>query len=196
MGFLMLTICLAGVQAQESSMPLGELHNCETLKMPEFDEAMTRQERVEILDALLTDMLHREGGCEIMAASPASASSAGGGGGLRGAQQSDALSTGGVGGESEPPLESPTELESEQVAIDPELAEDSSLSEARSGFQQSPTLSSKTPEDIPPADNDSVIERQLREAAMAESDPVKQAKLWNKYREYKNLPEKPVPHAL
>lgn len=48
----------------------------------------------------------------------------------------------------------------------------------------------KLPEDIPPADNDDIIARQIREAALAESDLQKQAKLWNEYRRYKGMPVK------
>ena len=47
----------------------------------------------------------------------------------------------------------------------------------------------KIPEDIPPADNDSVVEAQLRQAAIAEKDPQKKKKLWNEYRRYKGLSE-------
>jgi len=46
----------------------------------------------------------------------------------------------------------------------------------------------KLPDDIPPVDNDSVLEKQIRTAAMAEKDPVIKAKLWNEYRKYKGLP--------
>ena len=47
--------------------------------------------------------------------------------------------------------------------------------------------SGKLPEDIPPVDNDSVLEKQIRAAAMAEKDPAIKAKLWNEYRKYKGL---------
>ena len=46
----------------------------------------------------------------------------------------------------------------------------------------------KLPEDITPVDNDSVLEKQIRIAAMAEKDPAIKAKLWNEYRKYKGLP--------
>lgn len=46
----------------------------------------------------------------------------------------------------------------------------------------------KLPEDIPPADNDSVLEGQIRQAAINEKDPAVQKKLWNEYRKYKGLP--------
>ena len=47
----------------------------------------------------------------------------------------------------------------------------------------------KLPEDIPSADNDSVLEAQIRQAAINEKDPVVQKKLWNEYRKYKGLPK-------
>jgi len=47
----------------------------------------------------------------------------------------------------------------------------------------------KLPEDIPSADNDSVLEAQIRQAAINEKNPVTKAKLWNEYRKYKGLPE-------
>lgn len=54
------------------------------------------------------------------------------------------------------------------------------------------TGSGKPPEDIPDVDNDDAIARQIRLAAMAETDPVLKARLWNEYRRYKGLPAKPV----
>ena len=48
--------------------------------------------------------------------------------------------------------------------------------------------SGKLPEDILPGDNDSVLEKQIRIAAMTEKDPVIKARLWNEYRKYKGLP--------
>lgn len=48
----------------------------------------------------------------------------------------------------------------------------------------------KLPEDIPAANNDSVLESQIRQAAINETDPEVQAKLWNEYRRYKGLPIK------
>lgn len=48
----------------------------------------------------------------------------------------------------------------------------------------------KLPEDIPLMDNDSIVEVQLRDAAIAETDLQKKKKLWNEYRRYKGLAEK------
>ncbi len=42
------------------------------------------------------------------------------------------------------------------------------------------------PEDIPAADNDSILAAQIRQAAMREADPEKQKRLWEEYRRYKD----------
>ena len=41
------------------------------------------------------------------------------------------------------------------------------------------------PEDIDSGQNDDVVARQIREAAMSEPDPVLREKLWQEYRDYK-----------
>ena len=46
----------------------------------------------------------------------------------------------------------------------------------------------KLPEDIPPADNDSALEVQIRKAAIEETDPELKKRLWDEYRRYKGLP--------
>lgn len=43
------------------------------------------------------------------------------------------------------------------------------------------------PKDIPEGDDDDVVARQLREAAMREPDPEVRDKLWNEYRRYKGI---------
>ncbi len=41
------------------------------------------------------------------------------------------------------------------------------------------------PEDIPDGQDDDIVAQQLREAAMAETDPELKKKLWEEYRRYK-----------
>ena len=43
------------------------------------------------------------------------------------------------------------------------------------------------PSDIPIGNNDDVVARQIREAAMREDDPVVRDKLWEEYRRYKGI---------
>ena len=45
------------------------------------------------------------------------------------------------------------------------------------------------PKDIPSGNDDDVVARQLREAAMREPDPAVREKLWDEYRKYKGISE-------
>ena len=45
------------------------------------------------------------------------------------------------------------------------------------------------PADIPSGNDDDVVARQLREAAMREPDPAVREKLWSEYRKYKGIEE-------
>jgi hypothetical protein len=47
------------------------------------------------------------------------------------------------------------------------------------------TAQADLPKDLPDAQDDDVVARQLREAAMKEPDPVLREKLWEEYRRYK-----------
>ncbi len=57
-------------------------------------------------------------------------------------------------------------------------------------IEQGEENNSKIPEDIPQDDNDSVLEEQIKLAAINEKDPEKKKRLWNEYRKYKGLPQK------
>ncbi|MGL4565398.1 MAG: hypothetical protein ACRCVD_08885, partial [Halioglobus sp.] len=46
---------------------------------------------------------------------------------------------------------------------------------------------SPPPKDIPSGNDDDVVARQLREAAMREPDPAVREKLWDEYRKYKGI---------
>jgi hypothetical protein len=52
-------------------------------------------------------------------------------------------------------------------------------------YEQVASADVPVPEDIPDGDDDDVIARQLREAAMSEPDPELREKLWDEYRKYK-----------
>lgn len=60
----------------------------------------------------------------------------------------------------------------------------------RKGDYESTAAVAPLPSDIPSGDQDDVVARQLREAAMKETDPELREKLWNEYRKYKGLPVK------
>lgn len=48
-----------------------------------------------------------------------------------------------------------------------------------------PAANKAVPDDIPDGSDDDVVARQLREAALKETDPVLKKKLWEEYRRYK-----------
>ena len=52
-------------------------------------------------------------------------------------------------------------------------------------FGADPNQKANIPADIPDGSDDDVVARQLREAAMKETDPVLRDKLWDEYRKYK-----------
>ncbi len=56
---------------------------------------------------------------------------------------------------------------------------------SQNSAQRAPPATASVPEDIPDARDDDIIARQLREAAMNETDPELREKLWEEYRRYK-----------
>ena len=75
-------------------------------------------------------------------------------------------------------------------AFDNNISEDNAEYENDKGFEQTKENNDIIPEDIPQDDNDSVLEEQIKLAAMNEKDPEKKKRLWNEYRKYKGLPKK------
>ena len=59
----------------------------------------------------------------------------------------------------------------------------------RSGAPSTDGAKYPPPPDIPNGNDDDVVARQLREAAMRESDPTIREKLWAEYRKYKGIVE-------
>ena len=59
----------------------------------------------------------------------------------------------------------------------------------RSGAPPTDGAKYPPPADIPNGNDDDVVARQLREAAMREPDPAVRDKLWSEYRKYKGIKE-------
>jgi hypothetical protein len=94
------------------------------------------------------------------------------GGGLPGTEGGDASERGGGGVADAPPIPGgPTVMPSSRGRSTP----------------QPPAASGPVPDDIPDARDDDIIARQLREAAMQETDPELKEKLWDEYRTYKGI---------
>ena len=217
-GLLALLVCtLSSVPyivgyAQGTTTSISESQDCNEISIPDIDSLnLTREEKITLLDRLLMDSLSQYSPCR----NTMSASSGGGGSSTSGEMQGTGSDSGQNQGysASSAPASSTTstssgasgELQGTESAMVNEEIQIDTQSEDSGGMQgiepetqeaaitespSAPAMNGKLPEDIPPADNDSVIAKQLREAAMQETDPVKQAELWNKYRRYKNLPER------
>ena len=48
-------------------------------------------------------------------------------------------------------------------------------------------VAQRTPDDIEVIIDDDIVAKQLREAALAEEDPVLRERLWEEYRKYKGM---------
>jgi len=174
-----------------------------------LDGQLTREEAISRMDAAFYESLNKFDACQTsQSAASSSASSASGASGdspgTQGASSSADGSTGSGGSASsvsstrsvaspnlsgtDTPISdsSITATAKNQQHID---TTQSSKSRDRKKLGDIQTGSGKIPEDIPSADNDSILEAQIRQAAMNESDPRTQEKLWREYRKYKGLPQ-------
>lgn len=104
------------------------------------------------------------------------------------ARSNERAGTGGAGGA----LPSSTESGGQPASGDPGSAEQPTSSYEPRGMPSQnapqkapPTQAGNIPDDIPDARDDDIIARQLREAAMNETDPELREKLWEEYRRYK-----------
>jgi hypothetical protein len=64
--------------------------------------------------------------------------------------------------------------------------DETSTSPSVAGLSQE-EIKKRTPDDIPDLVSEDIVAKQLREAALAEDDPVLRERLWEEYRKYNNL---------
>ena len=163
-------------------------------EIPQYDEdgaLLTRAERIARLDKALLDLLNSDS-CRLTPSAVGGSASGGGSGG----GSSDALSGSEGTADTASGVQSiPVEGIQGDVAVveppraDQEAADDPLAANTPDQSGLDPTLpNGKLPEDIPPVDSDDIIAKQFRQAALEETDPKVQAKLWNEYRRYKGLP--------
>ena len=183
-------------------------------------QPLTRAERIARLDRAFYDSLVRFAECQSAATGAGGAAAAGRNGDADGdgdsAGTGDGASMESVAAEGIQGAESPEapETTADGTSVDGTSADDASIESVAAGgirgteapeapedgektaadTDRPPVAGSgRTPADIPAPDNDSVLESQIRRAAMEESDPRIRAELWNEYRKYKGLPPKPLP---
>ncbi|MFT4929622.1 MAG: hypothetical protein ACI8WB_005757 [Phenylobacterium sp.] len=161
--------CSTGLCAPNT--PATKSENCTQFKIEQDDdELLTVQEKIERMDEALFDSIDRYETCmpKVSAVSGGGGSGGGGAGSGGGGTGSGSGSQGSAASESEGEASSETETEN----ADTREIENESLQ------------GGSVPKDIPAADNDSVVQRQIRAAALKETDPVKRQKLWDLHRKY------------
>lgn len=195
----------------------GAAHDCKDVTI-DYDGApgLTREERIARMDEALTRSLNRYENCDEPESTDTSANPSGGGGGGAAAQGEagegeSGAGQAGTGDVGEPESDGGVASQAtSDIGGDEGDADETggglpgaTVTESRpSGGmagdepEEPPVRSAgrvlpngKLPEDIPSADNDSVLEAQIRQAAIDETDPELKKRLWNEYRRYKGLPQ-------
>ena len=198
---LMVTVASAEEAADTDCLP-HEVH------VDTEGALLTREEKIARMDQAFHDSLTRFEQCQ-QATAVSGAGSASGGASSGGADDSEAS-----GGASDVRADSTGDNADRQVAgVAMKSVAASDIQGTRAPATDTPSSDTKMSDrspltDAPPGsvpqdilalrrgdssdlDNDSRLEAQIRRAAMAETDPKKQARLWNEYRRYKGLPLKP-----
>ena len=205
--FLILSLlCTATLYADDTA----DEGDC-PIVMPNFDDMplLTREERIQLMDQALKDALSQVQDCRQTIsdvqkqnsenATDASASdssnstntSADSNADNSETEQSDTQNQQTATPSSElSGTETPKTTQADNPNTVDGLPDDDSLAPSTAEEHKKTLSNGKLPEDIPPANNDDIIARQIRAAALAEPDPQKQAKLWNEYRRYKGISEK------
>ena len=190
---LLAALLAAGLSSaqEDGGSSIGAADDCSDISV-DFDARsdLTEQERIRLMDRALMRSLNKYERCQM--AQERSASAGGGAAGSGGgAGDGGGGGAGGQGSSTASSEMSGTEAPSEQEAASSLASSELPTSKPEGGTPEDGTHlpgSGKIPDDIPPADNDSVLEEQIRQAAMNETDPVIKEKLWNEYRKYKGLP--------
>ena len=203
---ILVPIILCGVgyfDAQIRASELSKTRDCTVIELdPEIDPNMTTQENIQRLTEQFFESVNTVQHCE----PPTDSASSGGGGGA------GAAAGGGAGGGAaaassdiagtEAVITEPAEgnatspADAELSAIQSEIDEalkgsagaEATANQGAAATEAQDGNNGAIPDDLPPADNDSVFEAQIRAAAENETDPEVRKNLWNEYRKYKGLP--------
>ena len=156
------------------------------------DPTLTRAEKIGLMDRALLNSLSKFDSCQTSQTSSKSNNSGADTNGLGGAGGYGSVASSDISGtEKAPAAAQPKGLERsvasteakndgrQQANADPAARED----------KAQVSDNGKMPEDIPPAENDSILEAQIRQAAINEKNADIRKKLWNEYRKYKGLPQ-------
>ncbi|MDD9886967.1 MAG: hypothetical protein OXU83_07405 [Gammaproteobacteria bacterium] len=200
-------LLMSAARGGEQDAPASVYDDCSRVEIPyeEDGKALTAAEKTARMDKAFYESLARFERCQTSLSSDDGSDAGGGsgsggsggggsgGGGDSGSSGNAGDSGGNNGAVQSVPSSSVSGTEPDSDKKEDGTARETALQSPQTGTDRQPQAmpgSGKLPEDIPPADNDSVLEAQIRAAAQAEQDPEKRERLWNEYRRYKNLPIK------
>jgi len=181
-------ICMA--QGHDASS-IGASDDCTDISIDFRDNPnLTRQEKEALMEQALRDSLNRYDRCQDAHKRAAGGGAAGGGGSAAGSDHGgsgESAASANMKGTNSPVEEHVENQDATAKTVDEQPPSGNKAAQKQTRGKRLPG-SGKLPEDIPPADNDSVLEEQIRQAAINETDPAIKQKLWNEYRRYKGLP--------
>lgn len=172
----------AGSQAGNGDDPFGDLSSGRNQPMTAADRQAVLDGQLEASIAVFDGMILTERE-EAQGAANENAGGGAGGGNTGGIGGSD----GGLG-EGDGSSENPIVIASAPTSTSGNGRMPNIESSREGDFDTSNQASFPAPADIPSGNNDDVVARQLREAAMAETDPELRERLWDEYRTYTGLP--------
>ncbi len=153
--------------------PVAPSSDCPLIPMDGLDDpSLTRAEKLARMDEALSQSFDRSEACRAKMRHAGAADT--------GRMTPEASAP--LGGD---PLQSVASSEIAGTETPPASVE-TSVATAVVGQKQRALPNGRPPEDIPDADNDSVLAAQIHKAAMQETDPEKRKRLWEEYRRYKD----------
>jgi len=199
-----LLLSMPAAWGEESDAPASVYDDCSRVEIEygEDGKVLTAAEKTARMDKAFYESLARFERCQTsLSGGGSGAGGGGGGGGGASGNAGEGGNNGSIGNNgssadsADGSVQSVPSSSVSGTEPDPDkkdgAARETALQSPQTGTEPQPQAmpgGGKLPEDIPPADNDSVLEAQIRAAAEAEQDPEKREKLWNEYRRYKNLP--------
>jgi hypothetical protein len=167
--------------------------DCVEVKIKYVDNpSLTSSEKIALMDMALLQSLSKFDDCKISQTDSSSAGDNSDSDGLGQNSDGGSVASSDMSGTEEPTTEAQSgNVEGDEINTT-SLGATGGMADGNYGSQLDVPQSSdngKIPEDLTYADNDSVLQAQIRQAAINEKDPKVRAKLWNEYKKYKGKPQ-------
>jgi len=187
--FFVYAVDAQSIPKEGSSAALPASADCSEVKIKYADDSeLTKAEKMTLMDRELLRSLSKFDDCKV---SQMNSGSSGGNSSSDGFGQNTgggSVASSDVSGTEKPTTQAnSSNVEGDVANTD---SSDSMRGAKKDGYKSQLNLpksieNGKIPEDLIDANNDSVLQAQIRQAAINEKDPQVRAKLWNEYRKYK-----------